>query len=1167
MHCVIKAFLKNGFMYFFIFIGLQIFSTGVFAADKILTIGAFNDNAISLTEYFSVFENSAANLTLKDIQSPEVSNRFVTNQSSVEALNYGITSSAYWLRLTLRNTTDSSVARLIEISDARLSNVTFYQLDKENHYQPIITGMNFPFSTRAYRNRYFVFPLTLPANSEQTYYIRVASIYSIIIPAKLWLPDRFHVHERNDYLLQTWYFGIATAMIIFNLLLFIMLRDFIYLLYVIYTTLFSLYTLAMNGLGREFLWSDIPLNPDISSSELFYLAIVSLLLFMRQMLNVKKISPIGDLFIKLCIGIYLLQFIICPISFQLVIYPKINYLHLTLAFFTLFIGIFCAIKRQRSAYFFLTAFFMFFLGGLLMSLRTLHLLPTNVFTMYGFQFGSAWEMLFLAFALADRFNIIRKEKERVQAELVENLRKSEQILEKRVTERTIDLQQLNNKLHQKERYQRALIDNFPFMVWLKDTKSRFLAVNKALARNFNESHTDNMLGKTDFDYSPKEMAESYQKDDLLVLTTKKQKTLEEPIINHLGEHLWFETFKAPVFDDNGNALGTVGFARDISVRKNAEEAAEKLDRAKSNFFANMSHEIRTPMNGIMGLSQLALQQDISDKVKTYLEKIYKSSNNLLTILNDILDFSKLEANGFVFDKVAFNLDSVLDDVANLFEHNLDDKPLDFKIEIAKTVPRDLIGDPTKLRQVLINLISNAKKFTEQGSVTIIINTKNRNENTVEMCFTVCDTGIGMTTDQIKKLFSPFSQVDTSITRKYGGTGLGLSICKQFVELMGGEFYVTSVYGQGSSFTFNIPFIIDTKSLSNTTETVNSFIKLPYHSKRILLVEDNEINQLVAEELLTSIGLHVEIAHNGQEALSCVLKNPFDLIFMDIQMPIMDGLTATRLIRAEHKFKDIPIIALTAHAMESDLEKSLAAGMNAHLTKPIEMNKLVTVLNHWLVSNNSEKIMTISPSRTEKSHVLPESLPPFDLKQALMFCNNNTRLLHQSLLSFRSRYENAVEQLTNLINTNDFLKAQQLAHSIKGTAATLAANELQNAASEIEIALGSEQFNVANIQLNEFKVQLTTALMAITLLPPLPETTELLNLSTDNLNDLLQQLKHALYKNDFKAIEIFSKLKPYLLQHDLEPVAEKLNHWIDELNFTEASLVLESFCKKIDSSSL
>lgn len=443
--------LKIHLILFLTLLGIQLSTVHVFAAN-VLEISPFNSTSISLTEYFAILEDSSATLTLTDIQTPDVANRF-NETVKAEALNYGITRSAYWFRLTLQNNSDVAIEQMLELSDARLSSVQFYQPTKDNTYQSIVTGMKMPFSTRAYKNRYFVFPILVPPHSQQTYYLRIQSIYSLIIPAKLWTPSSFHRHERDDYLVQAWYFGIVSAMILFNFLLFIILRDMMYFLYITFATCFAFYMAALNGLGREFLWTDTYFNPDISSSELFYLAIVALLVFIRRMLNTQKIIPKVDVIIQLFIGIYLLQFVICPIDYRIVINPPINFLHLTLALLLLSVAVLCSLKRQRSAYFFLSSFFMFFLGGLLMSFRTLGILPTNDWTVNGFQFGSAIEMLLLAFALADRFNMIRKEKEKTQADLlqtkqqlVENLQAVEHILETRVAERTAELQIANRKL-------------------------------------------------------------------------------------------------------------------------------------------------------------------------------------------------------------------------------------------------------------------------------------------------------------------------------------------------------------------------------------------------------------------------------------------------------------------------------------------------------------------------------------------------------------------------------------------------------------------------------------------------------------------------------------------------------------------------------------------------
>ena len=1158
---------------FLILLGFQLFSSSIFANDKILDASQLNQSPIQLTEYVAVLEDSNATLTLADVQSTDISNRFKIDYEPAEAFNFGYTHSAYWLRLLLFNSSDTTLERMIEISDANLSSILFYQITDNNFNPPIITGMSEPFASRPYKNRHFIFPITLPPHSNQLYYLKIQSIHTLIIPLKLWTPDSFHIHERNDYLVQAWYFGIVTAMIVFNTLLFIAIKDTIYLLYVSYITSFTLYVASITGLGKEFLWSEFPINSDLSSAELYYITIVILLFFTRRMLNTKTIIPVVDMILKVYIGIHLLQFIICLIYFPLVINKTATFLHITLALLILVTTVLCAIKRQRNAYFFLVAFFMLFLGAASMSLRVLGIFPTNFFTINGFQFGSAWEMLFLAFALADRFNSSRKEKEKAQIDLlqaqqrlVENLKASEEILEIQVNERTNDLKTLNQDLNQRERYLRELIDNFPFMVWLKDTDSRFLAVNQFFAKTFGEDNTDNMLGKTDFDYSPKEIAEGYRADDLSILQTGQQKKVEEKIVNYLGECSLFETIKAPIFDTHGKALGTVGFARDVTLQKKFEADTEALSQSKSNFFANMSHEIRTPMNGIIGLSRLALKKEISNDVKSYLEKIYKTSNELLSIINSILDFSKLDSNGFSIDNDFFNLDVILESVNSLFIADFADNFISLKIEVSPDVPRELMGDSTKLRQILINLLGNAKKFTLHGVILTRIEIQNQLKNdSVVLRFTVRDTGIGMTEQQIKKLFQPFSQADNSITRNYGGTGLGLAICKQLVELMGGEIHVTSIYGQGSTFEFTLPFTVIASQSFDSNNPVKWSASIPnYNSKRILLVEDNDINQLVAEELLTSMGLTVEIASNGKEGFERALAKPFDLIFMDIQMPIMDGLTATQLIRSQSKLQNIPIVAMTAHAMKGDMERSLAVGMNAHLTKPIEINKLVDVLNKWLGTDDGELIKNPTQS-DEKITLLPESLPPFDLVQALVFCNNNSILLHRLLLNFHSQNINTVNQLVDFINAKDFSQAKHLAHSIKGVAGTLGANELKNAASLLEMALNSEQIDDLDLLLHDLTLKLNIAVSATASLSPPQEKIIVSNLNFGELNEHFTQFKNALALNQFKAIGIFAELRPYFLQHNLQEIVKELDEQFEQLNFPKALSTLDGIHTLIEES--
>ncbi|MBF0187804.1 MAG: PAS domain S-box protein [Magnetococcales bacterium] len=646
-------------------------------------------------------------------------------------------------------------------------------------------------------------------------------------------------------------------------------------------------------------------------------------------------------------------------------------------------------------------------------------------------------------------------------------------------------------------------------------------------------------------------------------------TLEYRILDSEGrEHTLYEQGQA-LFEPEGDVLRSlVGTIVDISDRKEVEEAlrrtkdlAEQANRTKSAFLANMSHEIRTPLNPIIGLTHLAMQDEIPDRTRNYLGKIHASSRLLLRLIDDILDFSKIEAGKLVIESAPFSLDDVLSGLSGLYAPKAVGKGLEFVFRVDEAVPRTLVGDALRLEQVLGNLLSNAIKFTGQGSIVLVVEST---EETVEgargqgvaLAFQVQDSGIGMTPSQREALFQPFTQADTSTTRRYGGSGLGLSICRKLIRLMGGQISVESIPGQGSRFLFVLPFeAVSSESMQTPliSDDGDSERVPEYDGQRVLVAEDNSTNQIVARELLKAVGLRVEIAENGRVALEMSRESCYDLILMDLQMPLMDGLQATRAMREEGCCGEIPIVAMTAHVRDEDRKTCLASGMNDHISKPIEPNAFYRTLMRWLppVAMAPVRESVDDEAVCEEDCRIPEALPGIDQQVGLAIIRNDRCLFRKLLREFYQEHGDADRRVVTALRCGDHSQAKRIAHALRGAAGNVGAKRLSDSATALErsLALG----NPADGVVDDFQaalVEVMTGLERLERQGRAPEAALAEHTDPAALRTLLKVLSYHLRCASPESMECASELRAVVGREHRGVYSELLKR-VESFQFDEA----------------
>ncbi len=1042
-----------------------------------------------LGKHLDILEDPAGTLTFEQVRAEPFAAKFVASQQ--QNPSFGFTSSVYWIRFSLGGEKSSADQWLLEIGYPLFDYITAYFPTENGGYLEKMAGDLRPFKQREIVTRNFVFQVPPSSLNGQSIYLRFQTESSMNILLTLWGKKAFSLKDRYDQFRLGIYYGFILLMIFYSFLMWVIIRDNNYLYYLFFILSFGLFQMGINGSSFEFLWPNLIWWNNYSVPIFEALSALGVGMFTRSFLLTKKHIPKFDKVIIAFNTMCLFPPLAALAGHYSIAIRTGSFLALVLMLASFFSGILCLRQRYRPARFFLLAWSMLLIGVILSALRAFGILPANAITLYEFQYGASLTMLLLTLALADRVNVIKAQ------------------------------------AAEAEKQYQAIFENATEGIFRTTPQGKIIMANQTLADIFGYS-------------SPEEaLSEKLDINKMYVIPGKREQFVQE--LTKSGSITNFETqmYKKgnqtivdvsinarATNNDRGEILFLDGMLTNITSKKKADEmrvardAAESANRAKSQFLANMSHEIRTPMNGIMGMTGLLLDTELQPEQREFTETVRTSADALLAIINDILDFSKIEAGKLDLEEYNFDLRHTLEDTSDIIALRAYQKGLELICQIEPDVPSLLSGDPGRLRQIMINLVNNAIKFTEQGEVSIRIALKEDLGSEVVLRFTVKDTGIGIPLALHPSLFNLFTQADYSTTRKYGGTGLGLAISKQLAELMGGNIGVNSTPDHGATFWFTAklrkqpqtdrstnpetqnsldlshcrllavddnatnrlylktvaltwgcqnfaeapdgktalailrgaakagqPFdlaVIDllmppgmsgeelgsaikqdpqisatklimmtgvgsrgdaarlaatgfaaylykpiketllkecleavvhgrhpNKPQIGTLITRHSLAETRKREIRILVVEDNIINQKVIMAILDKLGYRTQIAANGQEALESLQNMPCDLIIMDCEMPVMDGYDATRRIRAWQDSSDenlrqksnLPIIAMTAHALEGEREKCIEAGMDDFLSKPAKPENIAELIKIWLSRFDVTETKT-----TDMSHI-------------------------------------------------------------------------------------------------------------------------------------------------------------------------------------------------------